>query len=87
MAIAFTNVLPVVVMSKFDDFVISSFIERSAGSLIIPSADHSKDIVSLYIYLKDLATGSCLATGSYLLRLVLFISAGTTTGGGTAGET
>ncbi|KZV21293.1 DSBA oxidoreductase family protein isoform 1 [Dorcoceras hygrometricum] len=45
--------------------------ERSAGSLVIPSADHSNDIVSLYIYLKDLATGflSCdwflfVATGA-----------------------
>ncbi|KZV28678.1 hypothetical protein F511_27272 [Dorcoceras hygrometricum] len=31
--------------------------QRSAGSLVIPSADHSNDIVSLYTYLKDLATG------------------------------
>ncbi|KZV28171.1 hypothetical protein F511_25426 [Dorcoceras hygrometricum] len=46
-------------------------IERSAGSLIIPSADHSNDIVSLYSYLKDLATGflSC--------EWFLFVATGT----------
>ncbi|KZV24120.1 hypothetical protein F511_40931 [Dorcoceras hygrometricum] len=50
---------------------ISLATERSAGSFVIPSADHSNDIVSLYIYLKYLATGflSCdwflfVATGT-----------------------
>ncbi|KZV50603.1 hypothetical protein F511_14606 [Dorcoceras hygrometricum] len=50
---------------------LATVIERSAGSLVISSADHSNDIVLLYTYLKDLATGflSCdwflfVATGA-----------------------
>ncbi|KZV38925.1 methyl-CpG-binding domain-containing protein 13-like [Dorcoceras hygrometricum] len=55
-----------------DNSAVALFVlKRSAGSLVIPSADHSNDIVSLYTYLKDLATGflSCdwflfVATGA-----------------------
>ncbi|KZV29212.1 hypothetical protein F511_34709 [Dorcoceras hygrometricum] len=91
--LAFMNVLPVVVISKFDDFVISSFVERSAGNLIIPSADHSNDIVSLYTKIsRCLPAFYELVTTQILLAeplgsLAFKNGAGMTTGGGTAGET
>ncbi|KZV22916.1 hypothetical protein F511_11728 [Dorcoceras hygrometricum] len=44
---------------------LATVIQRSAGGFVISSADRSNDIVSLYIYLKDLATGFLLvATGT-----------------------
>ncbi|KZV49353.1 Sentrin-specific protease [Dorcoceras hygrometricum] len=61
--------------------------ERSAGSLVIPSADHSNDIVSLYTYLKDLATGFLSCDWFLFVATGTVHSAGTTTGGGTTGET